>query len=128
MFNIITRPIKTLQDSVTLFKELDAAIEGMADELIALPIPNSNEWRDFKRDQARVLAETWIAHYAHFRNPEMPIEFFRAVIKRLDDQERVAKVRRQKRAEYEEKAAKYEGEIAEIIRLSGVAPHDDLLS
>jgi len=127
MFNIAARPIKTLQDSVTLFKELDAAIEGMADELIALPIPNSNEWRDFKRDQARVLAETWIAHYAHFRNPEMPVEFFKAVIKRLDDQERVAKVRRQKRAEYEQKAAKYEAEVAEIIRLSGVEPHDDHL-
>jgi DNA polymerase I-like protein with 3'-5' exonuclease and polymerase domains len=127
MFNIAARPIKTLQDSVTLFKELDAAIEGMADELIALPIPNSSEWRYFKRDQARVLAETWLTHYAHFRNPEMPIEFFRAVIKRLDDQERVAKVRRRKRAEYEEKAAGYEAEVAEIIKLSGVAPNDDHL-
>jgi len=127
MFNILTRPIKTLQDSVDLFKELDAAIEGMADELIALPIPNSSEWRDFKRDQARLLAETWIANYAHFRNPEMPIEFFQAVIKRLDDQERVAKVRRRKRAEYEEKAAGYEAEVAEIIKLSGVEPNDDHL-
>jgi len=125
MFNILSRPIRTLRDSVELFKELDAAIEGMKDDLIALPIPNSSEWRDFKRDQARVLAEAWVANYAHFRNPEMPIEFFKAVIKRLDDQERVAKVRSRKRAEYEVKAAKYKPEVAEIVRVSGVEPNAD---